>query len=128
MGLITTTKHINELEKLQSGIRLNVVKGVKTADYPCDSFEGIQNTAKKTNFYSRIKNYFSELFVACKRPCRKPKPAKISHTEGSKPIIEGEQTYNYIDCDLHPRVSPSGRYVCCDVCYTGKRSLFIMAL
>lgn len=36
--------------------------------------------------------------------------------------------YNYIDCDLHPRVSPSGKYVCCDVCYTDKRSLFIMSL
>lgn len=36
--------------------------------------------------------------------------------------------YNYIDCDLHPRVSPSGKYVCCDVCYTGKRSLLVMLL
>lgn len=34
--------------------------------------------------------------------------------------------YNYTDCDLHPRVSHSGKYVCCDVVYTGKRSLFIM--
>lgn len=34
--------------------------------------------------------------------------------------------YNYTDCDLHPRVSQSGKYVCCDVVYTGKRSLFVM--
>lgn len=36
--------------------------------------------------------------------------------------------YNYIDCDLHPRVSPSGKYVCCDTVLTGKRSLLIMKL
>lgn len=36
--------------------------------------------------------------------------------------------YNYIDCDLHPRVSPSGNYVCCDTVNTGKRSLFVMKL
>lgn len=36
--------------------------------------------------------------------------------------------YNYIDCDLHPRVSPSGKFVCCDTVNTGKRSLFVMAL
>ncbi len=34
--------------------------------------------------------------------------------------------YNYIDCDLHPRVSPSGKYVCCDTVMTGKRGLLIM--
>lgn len=36
--------------------------------------------------------------------------------------------YNYIDCDLHPRVSPSGKYVCCDTVLTGKRGLLIMNL
>ena len=36
--------------------------------------------------------------------------------------------YNYIDCDLHPRVSPSGKYVCCDTVMTGKRGLLIMKL
>lgn len=36
--------------------------------------------------------------------------------------------YNYTDCDLHPRVSHSGKYVCCDVVYTGKRGLFVMTL
>lgn len=36
--------------------------------------------------------------------------------------------YNYIDCDLHPRTSPSGNYVCCDVVNTGVRSLFVMSL
>jgi len=36
--------------------------------------------------------------------------------------------YNYIDCDLHPRISPSGRYVCCDICSTKKRSLLVMSL
>lgn len=37
-----------------------------------------------------------------------------------------KSVYNYIDCDLHPRTSPSGKYVCCDVVNTGKRSLFVM--
>ena len=36
--------------------------------------------------------------------------------------------YNYTDCDLHPRVSHSGKYVCCDVVYTGKRGLFVMEI
>lgn len=36
--------------------------------------------------------------------------------------------YNYIDCDLHPRVSSSGNYVCCDTVNTGERSIFIMKL
>ena len=36
--------------------------------------------------------------------------------------------YNYIDCDLHPRVSPSGKYVCCDTVLTGERGLLIMNL
>lgn len=39
-----------------------------------------------------------------------------------------KSVYNYIDCDLHPRVSPSGEYVCCDTVYTGQRSVFIMKL
>lgn len=34
--------------------------------------------------------------------------------------------YNHIACDLHPRVSPTGRYVCFDTVYTGIRSLAIM--
>lgn len=36
--------------------------------------------------------------------------------------------YNYIDCDLHPRVSPSGKYVCCDTVLTGNRGLLIMKI
>lgn len=36
--------------------------------------------------------------------------------------------YNYIDCDLHPRMSPSGKYVCCDTVMTGKRGLLIMTI
>lgn len=34
--------------------------------------------------------------------------------------------YNYIDCDLHPRMSPSGKYVCCDTVMTGRRGLLII--
>lgn len=34
--------------------------------------------------------------------------------------------YNYIDCDLHPRMSPTRKYVCCDTVMTGKRGLLIM--
>ena len=97
MSLITVAEHIKELKKLQFNKKLNIVKYIKTADYPYDSFEGI--TAPKTSFYSKIKNYFRGLLVADKRPCKKPKLAKISHEEGSKPIIESKQTYNYIDCD-----------------------------
>lgn len=55
------------------------------------------------------------------------KVEKILSVNSPKKFLS-KSVYNYIDCDLHPRVSPSGRYVCCDVCYTGKRSLFIMAL
>ncbi len=39
-----------------------------------------------------------------------------------------KSVYNYIDCDLHPRVSPSGKYICCDVCFTGTRSMLVMSL
>lgn len=34
----------------------------------------------------------------------------------------------HIACDLHPRISPSGHYVCFDSPRTGKRSLYIMRL
>jgi Tol biopolymer transport system component len=34
----------------------------------------------------------------------------------------------HIACDLHPRVSPSGKYVCFDSPRTGKRALYIMNL
>lgn len=34
----------------------------------------------------------------------------------------------HIACDLHPRVSPSGKYVCFDSPRTGKRSIYIMKL
>lgn len=34
----------------------------------------------------------------------------------------------HIACDLHPRVSPSGRFVCFDSVYTGERSLCVMPL
>lgn len=36
--------------------------------------------------------------------------------------------HEHIACDLHPRVSPTGRYVCFDSVYTGERSLCIMSL
>lgn len=42
--------------------------------------------------------------------------------------FQSKTVYNYIDCDLHPRTSPSGKYVCIDTCMTGKRGLLIMAL
>jgi hypothetical protein len=34
----------------------------------------------------------------------------------------------HVACDLHPRVSASGNYVCFDSCHTGKRSLCVMRL
>lgn len=34
----------------------------------------------------------------------------------------------HIACDLHPRVSPSGKYLCFDSPRTGKRGLYIMPL
>lgn len=36
--------------------------------------------------------------------------------------------YCHIACDLHPRVSPSGRFVCFDSPRTGKRGLYVMKL
>ena len=35
---------------------------------------------------------------------------------------------SHIACDLHPRVSPSGKYVSFDSPRTGKRALYIMNL
>lgn len=46
----------------------------------------------------------------------------------SPKMFQCKTVYNYIDCDLHPRVSPSGRYVCCDTVLTGKRGLLIMKI
>ena len=34
----------------------------------------------------------------------------------------------HIACDLHPRVSFSGKYLCFDSPRTGKRGLYVMAL
>lgn len=34
----------------------------------------------------------------------------------------------HIACDLHPRISPSGRYLCFDSSRTGKRALYLMNL
>lgn len=50
---------------------------------------------------------------------------KILNINYSKKFVS-KTVYNYIDCDLHPKVSPSGRYVSCDVVNTGVRSLFVM--
>lgn len=36
--------------------------------------------------------------------------------------------YNHIACDLHPRVSPSGRYICFDTVFTGIRSIATMKI
>lgn len=36
--------------------------------------------------------------------------------------------YKHIACDLHPRVSPDGQYVCFDTAKSGKRSLAVMPL
>ena len=46
-----------------------------------------------------------------------------SPKEFQPPTVEKHWT-----CDLHPRVSPSGKYVCFDSVYTGKRALSIMSL
>lgn len=51
--------------------------------------------------------------------------AKILSINSPKKFLS-KTVYNYTDCDLHPRVSKSGKYVCCDVVYTGKRGLFVM--
>ena len=50
---------------------------------------------------------------------------KILNINSPKKFMS-KTVYNYIDCDLHPRMSPSGKYVCCDVANTGVRSLMIM--
>ena len=36
--------------------------------------------------------------------------------------------HKHIACDLHPRISPSGKYICFDTAFTGKRSLCVMQL
>lgn len=36
--------------------------------------------------------------------------------------------HKHIACDLHPRVSPSGTFVCFDSVYTGKRSICVMPI
>lgn len=36
--------------------------------------------------------------------------------------------HKHIACDLHPRVSPSGTFVCFDSVFTGKRSICVMSL
>jgi hypothetical protein len=36
--------------------------------------------------------------------------------------------FNHIACDLHPRVSPSGRYVCFDTVFPGIRSICVMKI
>lgn len=46
----------------------------------------------------------------------------------SPKMFQSKSVYNYIDCDLHPRVSPTSEYVCCDTVFTGKRSLLIMKI
>lgn len=36
--------------------------------------------------------------------------------------------YKHIACDLHPRVSPSGKYVCFDTVFPGTRSIAVMKI
>lgn len=42
--------------------------------------------------------------------------------------FQTKNVFKHIACDLHPRVSPRGRYVSFDAATTGKRSLFVMEL
>lgn len=42
--------------------------------------------------------------------------------------FQTRDVFKHIACDLHPRVSPQGKYVSFDSATTGKRSLFVMTL
>ena len=42
--------------------------------------------------------------------------------------FQTQDEHRHIACDLHPRVSPDGHYVCFDSVHTGKRALCVMPL
>ncbi len=42
--------------------------------------------------------------------------------------FQSKSSYGHIACDLHPRVSHDGKFVCFDTVHTGKRSLAVMPL
>lgn len=46
----------------------------------------------------------------------------------SPKAFQTRDMYNHIACDLHPRVSPSGKYICFDSPRSGKRALCIQQL
>lgn len=46
----------------------------------------------------------------------------------SPKIFQTKTYYSHIACDLHPRVSSNGEYVCFDSPRTGKRALYVMKI
>lgn len=46
----------------------------------------------------------------------------------SPKMFQSPDVYTHWACDLHPRVSPSGKYVCFDSAHDGERSLCVMKL
>ena len=46
----------------------------------------------------------------------------------SPKAFQTKDFHQHIACDLHPRVSPSGKFICFDTAFTGERSLCVMQL
>ena len=46
----------------------------------------------------------------------------------SPKLFQSNSKKGHIACDLHPRVSPDGRFVFFDCCRTGKRGIYVMRL
>lgn len=46
----------------------------------------------------------------------------------SPKTFQTKNTYKHIACDLHPRCSSDGRYVCFDSPRTGKRAVYVMKM
>ena len=46
----------------------------------------------------------------------------------SPKAFQTKDFHKHIACDLHPRISPSGKYICFDTVFTGNRSLCVMKI
>lgn len=69
--------------------------------------------------YRMASLYFVDMVVGS---CR-----KIAYLYSPK-RFQTKDFHKHIACDLHPRMSPSGQFVCFDSVYTGKRSICVMPL
>ena len=81
-----------------------------TNNFITDTYPDKRRYAKM--YLSNIKSKKSKLIVDVKSPKKFQSPTLEKHWA----------------CDLHPRVSPSGKYVCFDSVHTGKRALCVMMI